>query len=123
MFGLNEITYWQFSKGILFCLLVYYLILIAYLAIKSKVKVEKTDFELEALNLNQEIKAEYIPSSQYAVKRIVSTDNAEENSIVRPDEDIDSSGLPLDTFARPCKMETSQFEEELAFAVSQTPLS
>ena len=48
MFGLEDITHWQFAKGILLCLTGYYLVIMLYLALKKGNQPQETSFEAEA---------------------------------------------------------------------------
>ena len=120
MFGLNEISYTQFITGVLLCLFVYYLLVLIYLALKSRMKAGKESFEYEASHTGQEITAKYISSQSLPSKRVYLGENTTESFLVKPDQGIDVSGLPLEPFTRPSKMEASRFEKELAYATQQT---
>ncbi|MGQ1787506.1 hypothetical protein [Saccharicrinis sp. GN24d3] len=121
--GLNEITYLQFSLGIVACLTLYYMLLLAYLAIKNKSKVQENSFEEEADRPMVEIKVKELSSNDYPMERVCLTENAWESFIVKPDEAPDPSGISIDNFQRPCKMENREFEKELAYATRQPALS
>lgn len=120
MFGLNEISYTQFITGILLCLFTYYLLVLIYLALKSKMEAGKEGFEYEASHTAQDITAKHVSSQSLPAKRVYLSENTTESFLVKPDLGIDISGLPLETFTRPTRMEASRFEKELAFATQQT---
>lgn len=123
MFGLQEISYVQFIQGIVLCLLAYYILLLLYLFLKSQTKQIASNFETGAENSQGEIKTNHVTASLQPVQRIVALEKNKESLWIKPDRHMDSAGLPLDTFTHPCTMEASQFEEELAYATTQTALS
>ena len=123
MLGLNEISYMQFSLGIVVCLTLYYLLVLIYLMIKSKGKGNENSIEEEATKSLAEIKVKELSSSDYPMERVCMTENASESFMVKPNEEPDPSGISIDNFQRPCKMENDEFEKELAFATRQPALS
>ncbi|MBS2210705.1 hypothetical protein KEM09_04790 [Carboxylicivirga mesophila] len=109
MFGLEDITHWQFAKGILLCLTGYYLVIVLYLALKKGNQPQETSFEAEAHQVHHMAQPRAIRASDYPSAPAHYELRDEDSLQVIMNEEPDFSGYVLDV------LQGSQLEDKDTF--------
>lgn len=109
MFELEDITHWQFAKGILLCLAGYYLVIVLYLILKKGDKEKENSFEAEAHQVHHTAQPRAIKASDYPSAPAHYELRDEESVQVTMNQEPDFSGYVLDV------LQGSQLEDKEAF--------
>lgn len=109
MFGLENITHWQFAKGILLCLAGYYIVILLYLALKKGYKPKDRSFEAEAHQAHHKSQPKVIKASDYPSAPIHYELRDEYSIQVTMNQEPDFSGYVLEA------LQSTQLEDKKAF--------
>jgi len=109
MFGLEDITHWQFVKVISLCLIGYYLIILFYMALKKVNTTEKTSFESEALQSRGTIQTKAIKAADFPSRQTSYIEQDENDLKVSMDEEPDHSGYEMDA------LQNTEMEDKESF--------
>jgi Tfp pilus assembly protein PilO len=109
MFGLEDITHWQFTKGILLCLAGYYLVIMLYLALKKGNQPQENSFEAEAHQVHHTIAPRAIKASDYPSAPAHYELRDEDSVQVTMNQEPDFSGYVLEA------LQDTQLEDKEAF--------
>ncbi|WP_430817205.1 hypothetical protein [Carboxylicivirga sp. RSCT41] len=109
MFGLEDITHWQFAKGILLCLAGYYLVIVLYLILKKGDKPKENSFEAEAHQMNHVVPPKAIKASDYPSAPAHYELRDEDSIQVTMNQEPDFSGYVLDS------LQGTELEDKEAF--------
>ncbi|WP_430815900.1 hypothetical protein [Carboxylicivirga sp. RSCT41] len=97
MFGLEDISHWQFARGLLVCLAGYYIIILMYLALKKAAKPEETSFEAEALQHMEKAPVQTVRASDFPDNRINQATADDKALRVATNHEPDYSGYVMET--------------------------
>ncbi|WP_439185414.1 hypothetical protein [Carboxylicivirga taeanensis] len=109
MFGLDDISHWQFAKGILLCLAGYYLVIVLYLALKKGKQSQETSFEAEAHQAHHVVPHKAIKASDYPSAPAHYELRDEDSIQVMMNQEPDFSGYVLEA------LQSTQLEDKDAF--------
>jgi len=109
MFGLENITHWQFAKVISLCIIGYYLIILFYLALKKIHNEEKVSFESEALQSKGTIQTKAIKAADFPSSPTSYIEQDENDLKVSMDKEPDHSGYEMDA------LQSTEMQDKEAF--------
>nr|WP_321411547.1 hypothetical protein [uncultured Carboxylicivirga sp.] len=118
MFGLENITYWQFAKTILFLVGFYYLSILLYLFIRSRTRSKPGYFEQE--EITGEGHEPCLINSEELLKESLNLKTTIKQSLeVRPSVQPDASGYALENLDNPDQKEREAFIKDLNHLTQQ----
>jgi Tfp pilus assembly protein PilO len=120
MFGLENISHWQFVVTMLLCLLNYYLILLMYLALKKINGKEASSFEHEALQEDTPIQAKAIRATDFPSAAIRHAEADESILKVSMDQEPDYSGYVMEALQDTLMEDKETFLNNIEYELQQS---